>query len=252
MNDLEGRGDPLQQDLRVLFDHEVGLAQSTDTRTILARASLRATSRHRGIGRFVALTAVVLALLGLAVYRAPSDQLGALGPTQAGSPQLTPAATVLPSTVPASALPSSAPPATRTPSPTPMAGSLVDGVPANLGGAPVFRGVALLDKIAASSDTETFLAGGWFHQGEVVRFCAFQRFDRAVDLCLSFGVYERRSGGEPLWVGRGDDGLLPEGQSEAADRPVVLLVHTHDPRCSTDDPGCVQRPVLSGVEWLGP
>jgi hypothetical protein len=85
----------------------------------------------------------------------------------------------------------------------------------------------------------------------VIRFCSFRRFDRAVDLCYSFGLYENSSGGDPLWIGQGDEGLLPTGLSEEANRAVVLLIHTHDPRCSSDDTGCDTRPVLSQIVWLG-
>jgi hypothetical protein len=134
-------------------------------------------------------------------------------------------------------------------------GSLVEGVPVTIGGVPILRGLALLDKIASSADVEPFLAGGWFHQEPVTRFCPFKRFDPAVDWCYSFALYESASAGEPVWISRGVTGTRPLGPfllPEEAYRPVVLEVHTNDPRCTADDTGCDGRPVLDEIVWLGP
>ena len=163
--------------------------------------------------------------------------------------------------------PSSAPlspqvPGTSTPStqaessPTPVPvgvelGSIVDGVPTTVDGEQVFRGDALTFKVAAAGDATPFLAGGWFQAVSDVRFCALFHFDVAVDSCYRFGLYDNRVGGMPRWIGRGD-GLVPTDLPAQAVRPVVLAVHTHDPRCPSEAfPDCVHEPVLTSVVWLG-
>jgi hypothetical protein len=129
-------------------------------------------------------------------------------------------------------------------------GPLVNGVPGSFGGEIVLQGSDLAAWIAATKDDTPFLAGGWWHQGEVIRACPNPR-SREVVSCIVFELYKDAEGGEKLWVAPGDDGLLPSDYGHLT-RPVVLRLHTHDLRCSADDPGCQQRSVLLEVLWLGP
>jgi hypothetical protein len=239
MSDLDRPDDRLIGDLQALFRHELRRAELNES--CLANQPNRA--RQMTAGPLAIFAAAVVILLAIAVRPTIDRQL-------AGGASPSPWQSM------SGALPT--PPPTTTPlvtaEPTPMPatpGPLVDGVPESFGGEPVLRGAALADRIAGASSVEPFLAGGWFHKGEVIRFCSFRRFDPSVDLCYSFGLYASASGGEPLWVGRGDEGLLPTGLSEEANRAVVLLMHTHDPRCSSDDTGCETRPVLTQIVWLG-
>lgn len=141
------------------------------------------------------------------------------------------------------------------PTPTPV-GSVVsvgpldeNGVPTSLEDEAVLRGSALQSAIAASKDATPLVAGGWFHAPRVVRYCALFRPDPAVDSCYAFGLYEHRVGGKPIWITRGDVADADE-IAGAVDRPVVLRLHTHDPRCG-DIRGCPDKPVLDAIAWLG-
>lgn len=144
-------------------------------------------------------------------------------------------------------------------SPMIQPGPLVEGVPTSLNGARVLRGQELREAIEASTDATPFLAGGWF-QGRTEApewFCPYRRPARPVDRCGNgFWLFEHQVGGAPLTIAGGDDGLLPPGLWWAADRPVVVSIHTHDPRCTAEDEtfgiDCPHLPVLSAVAWLGP
>jgi hypothetical protein len=239
MSDSDTDNDWLLRDLDALYEYE--LRQAAVSESHPAKPAPRA--KRLPTGPLAIMATAVLVLLAVAGRPTPHGQRGSGasgGPTESNLAAL------------ASPLP------TSTPLMTPMPGSvfetpgpLVDGVPESFGGQPVFRGPTLASRIVEASSEEPFLAGGWFHEGEVIRFCSFRRFDRAVDLCYSFGLYDSAARGDPVWIGQGDDGLLPTGLSEESNQAVVLLVHTHDPRCSSDDTGCATRPVLSQIVWLG-
>jgi hypothetical protein len=239
MNDLDSSHDRLLGDLDALYRYELRRAEVSESRA----ANYPPRARQMATGPLAILAATVIILFAIAV-RPPIDRQPSSGASASPAESISGAlATPPPTATPLVTAESTDVPAT--------AGPLVDGVPESFGGEPVFRGPGLAAKIDEASGDEPFLAGGWLHKGEVIRFCSFQRFDPAVDLCYSFGLYESTKGGDPLWIGRGADGILPSGLAEEATRAVVLLIHTHDPRCSPDDTGCDRRPILSEVMWLG-
>jgi hypothetical protein len=124
-------------------------------------------------------------------------------------------------------------------------------VPTTLGGEAVIRGQALLDAEEAATDDTSFLVGGWFHGERFVRFCTFQRPPRPVDRCAGFALYEGSSTKLGVLLAQGTDGLPSLAFAEAAFRPVLLRVHTHDPRCPAAHTSCPNQLVLDTVAWLG-
>lgn len=144
------------------------------------------------------------------------------------------------------------------PTPTPV-GSVVsigpldiDGVPTSVDGVAVLRGDALRAAIAGSRDSTPILGGGWFHGPAGGSYCSLQLFeeDPAVSMCNNIGLFEHRVGGSPLRISTGD---LRDAATVSTDvgRPVVLSLHTHDPRCVAQDKGCDLRPVAGWITWLG-
>jgi hypothetical protein len=227
MRSGEPTDDGLVHDLRSLFDEEVRRARDEPpSRPDLSR--LKPAPFHP-VGSSLLIVVAGVAL-GLLLLRSPESQLSTgaeATPTAVASPSETAAATVQ-----------------GTPGP------LTDGVPTSFGGEVVLRGGELEAWISASTDDASFLAGGWWHKGEVIRACPNPR-SREVVSCILFELYQDAEGGEKLWVAPADDGLLPSDYGHLT-RPVVLRLHTHDLRCSPDDPGCEQRSVLLEVLWLGP
>jgi hypothetical protein len=125
-----------------------------------------------------------------------------------------------------------------------------NGIPTLLEGALVHRGEDLTATIKASNDTTPFLAGGWFHVDAPVRYCSLFVGDRAVANCPGISLFKDRVDGVPLFLAPGD---APNAWAIAfaATRPVVVQLHTHDPRCGATDKGCPARPILTSIAWLG-
>ena len=196
----------------------------------------------------VASLALLMGLLAVLVSSRPTVVPGKsptpadrMSPSAAASGE-TPSATVVPSV-------EGSPIVTRLPTRTAELGVLSDGIPASLDGVPVLRGVELRNRIAASPDSATFLAGGWLQLYSPTRSCPYLRPDPAVDRCLSFGLFDQPYQGVVIWISRGDPGLFTPALVEAT-RAAVLEIHTHDTSCTPDFEGCERWPVLSGVRWL--
>jgi hypothetical protein len=186
---------------------------------------------------------VALALLGLLVI--------ACAPNSPAGPAL--------SSPPSASLPPSAPSTLEPhPSPTPVGSQVAlgpldaQGVPTSVDSEAVVTGARLADAIGTTTDATPILAGGWFHPPRIVRYCPAFQPDPAIDACYSFGLFEHRVGGAPIWITRGD---VPKADeiAGAVERPVVLRLHTHDRRCGGEHAGagCDARPVLDEIVWLG-
>jgi hypothetical protein len=137
------------------------------------------------------------------------------------------------------------------PSATATPGPLVDGIPIQFSGLPVLRGRDLEPWIGQSEDDTSFLAGGWLHENPPTYYCAIFLSDRAVEPCNGVALYPNAEGGNAIWIGPGSVGIMPNDFRDLT-RPVVLRVHTHDSRCSTEEHGCEQNAVVLEVIWLGP
>ena len=153
----------------------------------------------------------------------------------------------------------SAAPVAPTPEPTEAVGPLVEGVPASLDGRPVFHADELRAQILDRTDATSFYAGGWFRDvNRAGGFCALYSPPPLFDVChYGFSLWDGRTGYWDVTLSRGRpphtviDAALPF----AADRAVVLQIHTNDPTCSPDVlgyPTCVHIPVVENVAWLGP
>jgi hypothetical protein len=171
-----------------------------------------------------------------------------------------PAPTPRGSAAPGTPVAASAPSALGSPAPTSAdeVGPIVDGVPAIFGGLPVLRGDALRAAVAATTDDTPFLAGGWFQStySHLVSYCSAVRPPRAVDTCEN-GVllYDQQVGWTRTELTGGDSSIVEDLLTLTADRPAVLLVHTHDPACAESVAkglDCAHTAVLSTVEWMGP
>jgi hypothetical protein len=137
------------------------------------------------------------------------------------------------------------------PSATATLGPLVDGIPIHISGLPVLAGRDLERWIGQSEDDTSFLAGGWLRKNPPTYYCAIFLSDRAVEPCNGVALYPDAEGGNPIWIGPGTVGTMPNDFRDLT-RPVVLRVHTHDSRCSTEEHGCEQNPVVLDVIWIGP
>ena len=148
--------------------------------------------------------------------------------------------------------------AVPTPAPTQAIGALLDGVPMTLDAQPVFVGDRLRAEIKARTVGTAFYAGGWFRDAQrSPGFCVFHPPPPVFDLCdFGFSLYDGRTGywDITLSLGRPPHTVIDESLPFAADRAVVLRVHTNDPTCTPDVagyPSCVHIPVVEGVAWLG-
>jgi hypothetical protein len=244
VSELPGSDDRIRRGLQELFAHEVARAQLSSP--LLASGNARSFGARYRLGTLAVVGVLAILVIGIAV-RLPS------GPVGNSASQVPTEAAAVPTANQSLGTPVETAPAPSAPTPTstPVVGPLAGGVPRSIGAEEVLQDKALLSAIAASSDSQAFLAGGWFHKEHVVRFCPYIRLDAAVDGCTTFGLYSAMTGGEPLWVGAGDAGLLPTDFSTESTRPIVIRVHTHDPRCPGDDSACRFRPVLLEIVWVG-
>jgi hypothetical protein len=162
-----------------------------------------------------------------------------------------------PSAAPSGAVPATAEPPRPTPTPV---GSVIqvgpldaDSVPSSVEGVAVLRGQDLRTTVDASRDAKEMLAGGWFHGPPGGSYCSLQPadWDPAVSMCNAIALFEHRVGGTPILRISSGDIRDAATLSSAVDRPVVLRVHTHDPRCPAEDQSCDRRAVALGIAWLG-
>jgi hypothetical protein len=142
-----------------------------------------------------------------------------------------------------------------TPEPTQEIGPLVEGVPTTLDGEGVFTRDALRAEIRNRTDATPFYAGGWFREGmNEGRFCTLYAGPMKLFLCGNgFSLHDGRAGYWSTEVTYGWPRVIPLGEPVAADRAVVLRIHTHDTDCSQLSEGydCAHIPVLESVGWLG-
>jgi hypothetical protein len=136
---------------------------------------------------------------------------------------------------------------------SPVVGPLLDGIPVTLNGEPVLRGSGNIAKrFEDLSKAQAFLAGGWFHAGQPERFCPAYLAGTPWSFCSTFELYELPHGGTAVWIYPGDPPKVDPAVPIAADRGVVLRIHTHDASCTPEVSDCISLPVLVEVVWLGP
>jgi hypothetical protein len=145
------------------------------------------------------------------------------------------------------------------PSPTlssgsPAMGPLMGGIPTTVGGQPVLRGEAIQERIRTSKDSTPYLVGGWFHRGEPERFCPAFLTGTPWWFCSAFALYDQPKGGSITWIYPGHPAGIAKDAPIAANRPVVLLIRTHDPSCATHPAptDCATLPVVVRLVWSGP
>jgi hypothetical protein len=132
-------------------------------------------------------------------------------------------------------------------------GPLSDGIPVTVDGEPVLRGAGNIAKrFEDLRYVQPFLAGGWFHAGQPERFCPAYLTRTPWWSCSTFALYELPQGGAAVWIYPGDPLKIDPAVPTAADRAVVLRIHTHDASCPADFSDCISLPVLVEVVWLGP
>jgi hypothetical protein len=133
---------------------------------------------------------------------------------------------------------------------TASATTFPDGIPTSIGGQPVIRPGAALAFASARNDATPFLIGGWT-SGPVVIACPTAVAGPSLaPSCI---------GGNPsLGESAGDNGIWQSLFNLAGVRlpgsgPVVLQVHSHDPRaadCPPDlRPTCEMAIVIDSVAW---
>jgi hypothetical protein len=196
--------------------------------------------------RSLVMTAIAVGFLVLAilVFRPSPVGFPALGSTPGTA---TPVASTTPSSGPSSN-PSIGPKS------SPSIGPLLDGIPVTIDGEPVLRGAGNIAKRFEDLryGDQAFLAGGWFHAGQPERFCPAYLTRTPWWSCSTFALYELPQGGAAVWIYPGDPLKVDPAVPTAADRAVVLRIHTHDASCPADFSDCVSLPVLVEVVWLGP
>jgi hypothetical protein len=135
-----------------------------------------------------------------------------------------------------------------TPSATEPAG---DGIPTTIDGQPVLTGAGIADAIANTTDDTPFLIGGWFPASDYYdKYCAALAPGPAS--CTPYKLHFSKGSQDAMWVYPAT--AAADILSYMATQPVVMRVHTHDPRCA-DLPnldGCTTLPVLEAIVWLGP
>jgi hypothetical protein len=126
--------------------------------------------------------------------------------------------------------------------------AIVDGLPESIDGQAVLRGDAAARALKASTDDSPMLIGGWLKAARLLSCpmvlrpdpwnpCSATRLDPSpYDGPLGLAVY--RGADEPAWP------IVPDGDVQ----PIVLRVHTHDPRCALGD-ACASVPVLEAIAW---
>jgi hypothetical protein len=135
----------------------------------------------------------------------------------------------------------------------PLSGRYDDGLPRSVGGQPVLRGSAALDRASAAPDTSSFLVAGWVTRFWGPFFCTLQ---------LTGEVKWSHECGGPNFAdiaGTLDDALggaltFRFAMDGLATGPVVASVHVHDPRaqeCSPDPAACDGMMVVDRIEWSG-
>jgi hypothetical protein len=167
--------------------------------------------------------------------------------------RLSPAALPGVGSTPGTASPVASVSPSSSPNSSPSIGPLLDGIPVTVDGEPVLRGAGNIAKrFEDLRYDQPFLAGGWFHAGRLERFCPAYLAGTPWWFCSTFELYELPQGGAAVWIYPGDPPRVDPAVPTAADRAVVLRIHTHDASCPADFSDCISLPVLVEVVWLGP
>ena len=247
-----GTDESLVAALKDLYRSEIQRAESD----WIAVAASTVALRHSRVGRAsrgFALTTLIatLAMVAVLLSRQPGMFPG-LGPSQSGGSQSS-------GSVGPGSPGGGSPKATAGTSVTPRIGPLVDGVPASVDGEPVLRGSeAITRRVGVSTSSQFFLVGGWFHRNSDQKiFCPLYMAGSPWWFCNVFRLYDELKEPSPggpdkvVSIYTGDPPRLDPKLPAAADRPVVLRIHTHDESCPAMR-DCSSLPVLVEVVWLGP
>jgi hypothetical protein len=222
--------------LRNLYVSELRRATAEGHPTV--GAAVVAPGRGRTAAtRSLVMTGLAVAFLVLAIliFRPSPGDLPGLGSTPGTA---TPVGSVTPSSGPSS---------------SPSIGPLLDGIPVTIDGEQVLRGAGNIAKrFEDLRYPQPFLAGGWFHAGQPERFCPAYLTRTPWWSCSTFALYELPQGGAAVWIYPGDPLKVDPAVPTAADRAVVLRIHTHDAACPAEFSDCISLPVLVEVVWLGP
>jgi hypothetical protein len=220
----------LEARLRALYREEVERAAS-DLRAAPISSPMTRAPRSSVLAAWfstVAIAAVLLLAVALGAGAPRSPGLGAGATESAPTPTGAPAAT-----------------------PGPPIETLVlqDGIPTTIDGQAVLTGAAISNAISNSTDDTPLLIGGWFPAGGSYTYCMALKPGPAS--CTPYVLHLTKGSEEAVFVypATAETDIM----SYMTTQPVVMRVHTHDPRCAglPNLPGCEERPVLEAIVWLG-
>lgn len=152
-----------------------------------------------------------------------------------------------------------------------MLGGMNGGLPATIDGQPVLLLPAAARALTASTTDRSVLVGGWFHRDGPAWWCPASGNDPPWGTCLRFALYQQPTGviadtiRGPVWLYGQPPAetmlvypgslLIDQIAPYAANRPVVLSIHTHDPACVQGlrilGEDCRSQPVVDAVIWVG-
>jgi hypothetical protein len=200
-----------------------------------------------------------LAVVAVMLSRQPSSDTHSAGATD---PQISHEASTADHASPSGRATEQAARTANTASSTLAVGPLIEGLPRSIGGEPVIRGsTAIRERIESSSDSASFLIGGWFHRnaGSPVLYCPAYMEGTPWWVCSTFVLYDRREGGSTIespdqyvLIYPGDPARIDPRLPSASTAPVVLRINTHDRSCPPQVSECSSLPVLLELVWRQP
>ncbi len=240
------RQSPPDARLAAWFAAEVRRAEA-DLAGTAGRRERPSGGRRRGLPRSPRLLALGVLAVAAAVAALQLPRLGpsavgeppGLGPPLAGSPG------------------AAASPRTPGPSPSPIEERYPDGIPSSLNGEAVFRP---LDVAAGRTGSEatSYLLGGWSTPGRFARSCPVVPAGNAASVlippCGGWRIGETPLVPEPA-LGSSVGVVIEDVSGPMPRGPVVLRVHTDDPRAASCPAAmrarCQAAIVVDEVVWVG-